>query len=155
MEISCVAQSLIQGDAINFFTNNYQLIYDSWISLPRGAASPTSTSMDELVVAAFDTLDSLRKQKDTTRLLLRFAYVHLIQAIDIHKAAARKERSHGCTRWKAGHGDITIAIDTYLGAKGSNGLSQAQLLEDMRKRDTMVCTCRATSYHTLLIYSES
>jgi hypothetical protein len=34
---------------------------------------------------------------------------------------------------KAGHGDTTIAINTYLSAKGNNGLSRAQLLEDMRK----------------------
>jgi hypothetical protein len=59
-EISCAARSLIQGDSINFFINNYQLIHKGWISLPTGTALVTSTSLDELIVAAFDTLDNLR-----------------------------------------------------------------------------------------------
>jgi hypothetical protein len=132
-EISCAARNLIQGDSINFFINNYQLIHKGWISLPTGAASLTSTSPNELIVAAFDTLDNLRYHQGITRLVKRFAYVHLIHAINIHKAAARKDRCHSRTPREPGHGDTTIAIDTYLGAKGTNGLSRAQLLEHMRK----------------------
>ena len=132
-EISCVAQSLIQGDSIDFFINNCQLIHEGWISLPTGTASLTSTNPNELIVAAFDTLDNLRYHQGTTRLVKWFAYVHLIHAINIHKAAARKDRCLGRMPREPGHGDTTIAIDTYLSTKGTNGLSRAQLLEHMRK----------------------
>ena len=84
-------------------------------------------------MAAFDTLDNLRYHQGITRLVKRFAYVHLIHAINVHKAAARKDRCHSHTPREPGHGDTTIAIDTYLGAKGTNGLSRAQLLEHIRK----------------------
>jgi hypothetical protein len=62
----------------------------------------------------------------------RLAYVRLIQAINIHKAAAKEDRCHGRTRREPGHGDTTIAINTYLSAKGTNGLSRGQLLEHKR-----------------------
>ena len=62
----------------------------------------------------------------------RLAYIHLIQAINIHKAAAREDRCYSRTRRKLGHGDTTIAINTYLNAKGTNGLLRAQLLEHKR-----------------------
>jgi hypothetical protein len=132
-EISCAAQNLIQDDSIDFFINNYELIYKGWISLPIGTASATSTNPDKLVVAAFDTLDNLRCYQGITRLVKRFAYVYLKYVINIHKAAARKDRCHGHTPREPGHSDTTIAIDTYLSAKGTNGLSRAQLLEHMRK----------------------
>jgi hypothetical protein len=137
-EISCVAQGLVQGEgeSIDFFLTSYQLICQGWISLPTGIASLTSTDPDKLVVAAFDTLDNLRYYQGATRLLKRFAYVHLIQAINTYKAAAREDRCHSRTprvRARArGHGDTTIAINTYLSAKGTNGLSRAQLLEHIR-----------------------
>jgi hypothetical protein len=73
-EISCVARSLIQGDAINFFINNCQLIYKGWITSVIGAASLTNASIDEFVIAAFDMLHSLRSHKDTIQLLMQFAY---------------------------------------------------------------------------------
>jgi hypothetical protein len=134
-EISCVAQSLIQGkgESIDFFLTSCQLICKGWISLPIGNALLTSTDPDELAVAAFDVLDNLRYYQGATRLLKQFAYVYLIQAINMYKAATRKDRCHSCTPREPGHGDTTIAIDAYLSAKGTNGLSRAQLLEHIRK----------------------
>jgi hypothetical protein len=132
-EISCVARSLIQGDDINFFINNYQLIYEGCITSVIGTASLTNTSINEFVIAAFDMLHSLSSHKDTTWLFMRFAYVQLIRAIDIFKAAARRDRSHSRTPRKVGHGDATIAIDTYLSARRNNSLSRAQLIEYVRK----------------------
>jgi hypothetical protein len=111
-EISCVARSLLRGDAINFFVNNCQLIYEGWISSLIGTAPLASNSTNESVIAAFDTLHGLRKRKDTTRLLMRFAYVQLIHAINAFKAAAKRDRFRGYSRRKAGHGDATIAINT-------------------------------------------
>jgi hypothetical protein len=78
-------------------------------------------------------LHSLRSHKDTIRLLMRFAYAQLIRAIDILKTAARRDQFHSRTRLKVGHGDATIAIDTYLSARRNNCLSRAQLLEYVRK----------------------
>ncbi len=45
-------------------------------------------SIEESVIAAFDTLQSLVNGKQIHRLLLRFAYIHLVRVIDIYRAAA-------------------------------------------------------------------
>jgi hypothetical protein len=83
-------------------------------------------------------LHSLRSYKDTAQLLMRFAYAQLIRAIDILKTAARRGQFHGRTRRKVGHGDATIAIDTYLSARRNNCLSRAQLRLEVRREAAII-----------------
>jgi hypothetical protein len=91
-EVNSVAQSLIQGESISFFINNYQLIYDDWLSSSiRAAFLNTDYSVDESIIAAFDVLHGLKSGKVSLRILLRFAYVQLIRAVDALRAAARKD----------------------------------------------------------------
>jgi len=49
-------------------------------------------SIKEPLIAIFDMLYSLRKRKDSLRVLLRFAYIQLIRAINALREAARKDR---------------------------------------------------------------
>ena len=52
-------------------------------------------SIEESVIAAFDTVQNLVNGKHIYRLLLRFAYIHLVRVIDIYRAAAAKDRVEG------------------------------------------------------------
>jgi hypothetical protein len=61
-------------------------------------------------------LHSLRKRKDSLQVLLRFAYIQLIRAIDALREAARKDRVYSYALRKSGHSDATIAIDIYIKA---------------------------------------
>jgi hypothetical protein len=66
------------------------------------------------------------------RLLLRFVYIHLVQVINIYRAAATKDRVEGQVSQGVGERDSTVAIDIYLAAKkkdSKGGLSRTKLLD--------------------------
>jgi hypothetical protein len=95
-EISVVARRLIKNDSVIYFLNNCRLIYESL--RPSIAQQPSvcnNNSIGESVIAAFDTIQNLVNGKHIHRLLLRFAYIHLVRVIDIYRAAAAKDRVEG------------------------------------------------------------
>jgi hypothetical protein len=64
--------------------------------------------------------------KHLYRLLLRFAYIHLVWLIGIYRAAAARDRVEGLISRGVGQRDITVAIDMYLAAKKEDcGLCRA------------------------------
>jgi hypothetical protein len=95
-----------------------------------------NNSIKESVIAAFDTVQDLVNGKHVCRLLLRFVYIHLVQVIDIYRAAATKDRVEGQVSQGLGQRDITVAIDMYLAAKkkiSKGGLSRKKLLDYCRR----------------------
>ena len=66
-EIRFVACKLVTGNTISFFLSNSQFICDTWTS-----SLITATSVTDVVVAAFDAVRFLSKDKGEIRLFLRF-----------------------------------------------------------------------------------
>jgi hypothetical protein len=113
-QIRSVASSPVEDNALAYFLENRQAIFAVWTSLSTTTAS---TSVDESVVAAFDTVRSLIQTKDPKRLNLRFAYVHLNSAINALDIA----------------GEVAYT-DTYLNAKNNSlDISSDQLTEYARR----------------------
>ena len=114
-QIHLVASSLIEGDAELLLLENWQSIYEAWVS--STAPSTTNQNIDGLVVAAFDTVHSLAQNKTCTRLKLRFSFVHLNRVIDILDNKIGMEYTY-----------------KYLNAKKTNAcLSRTQLIDYVRK----------------------
>jgi hypothetical protein len=136
-EISVVAQRLIKNDSVIYFLNNCRLIYENLIpSLVQQPLVSQNNSIKESVIAAFDTIQGLVNGKEIHRLLLRFAYIHLVRVIDIYRAAAAKDRVEGQLSRGVGQRDITVAIDMYLAAKkkvSRSSLSRTKLLDYCRR----------------------
>jgi hypothetical protein len=84
-QIRSVASSLVEDNALAYFLENRQSIFAAWTSISTTTAS---TSVDESVVTAFNTVHSLTQSKDRKRLSLRFAYVHLNRVINALDTAA-------------------------------------------------------------------
>jgi hypothetical protein len=134
-QIRSVASSLVEDNALAYFLENRQAIFAAWTSL-----SPTmaSTNVDEPVVAAFDTVHSLTRSEDRKRLKLRFAYVHLNNAINALDTA----------------GEVAYT-DTYLNAKNnSSDISSSQLTEYVR-RGERCSALTGPSPFLLSVYSRS
>ncbi|KAN0116790.1 hypothetical protein V8E51_002767 [Hyaloscypha variabilis] len=109
-QIRSVSSSLLEDNALAYFLENRQSIFAAWTSL-------STTSVDESVVTAFNTVHSLTQSKDRKRLSLRFAYVHLNHVINALDKAAE-----------------VAYTDTYLNAKNhSSDISSAQLTEYVRR----------------------
>jgi hypothetical protein len=111
--------------------HNSQSISEAWVS---SIQATTSDSIVEAIVAAFDEVHRLTKNKKSTRLSLRFSFVLLIHTIDALKAAT-KERLHCLAQRKPGYSNASLAIDIYLNAKtnASEGdLSRVELSEYRR-----------------------
>jgi hypothetical protein len=115
-EIGPVASGLITGDSVPFLLNNFQLIFDVWISFLTSKISIRSAN--QAVIAAFDTLYELLSDERDTRLLLRFAYVQLAEAIDALVKVAKEDRLVGHAYRGAGYKDESVYINIYLTAKG-------------------------------------
>jgi hypothetical protein len=136
-EISVVARRLIKNNSVIYFLNNCRLIYESL--MPSMAQQPlvcnNNNSIEESVIAAFDTVQNLANGKHIYRLLLRFAYIHLVRVIDIYRAAAAKDRVEGQVSREVGQRDSTVAIDMYLAAKkdSKGGLSRSKLSDYYRR----------------------
>lgn len=132
-EIDPVASGLITGDSIPFFLNNFQLIFDIWISFLTTKASVRS--VNHAVVAAFDVLDDLVRDYRDTRFLLRFAYVQLAEAIDALEKVVSTDRLAGHVHGGAGYRDESAYIDVYLTAKGKplNNLKKRNELSERRR----------------------
>jgi hypothetical protein len=63
--------------------------------MPSVAQQPlvcSNNSVEESVITACDTIQGLVNGKHIHRLLLRFAYIHLVRVIDGYRAAAAKDR---------------------------------------------------------------
>lgn len=95
-EISVVAQRLIKNDSVLYFLNNCRLIYESLMpSIVQQPLVYNNNSIEQSIIAAFDTIQGLVNGKHIHRLLLRVAYIHLVRVIDIYRAAAAKDRVEG------------------------------------------------------------
>jgi hypothetical protein len=123
-----------------YFLNNCRLIYESLIpSIVQQPLVYNNNSIEESVIAAFDTVQNLVNGKHIHRLLLRFAYIHLVRVIDMYRAAAAKDRVEGQVGQVSrgvGQRDSTVAIDMYLAAKkkdSKGGLSRTKLLDYCRR----------------------
>ena len=113
-QIRLIASSLIEEDAPSFLLENRHFIYQTWTSITLLA---TNTNINDSIGAAFDTVHSLIQSKKCSRLVLRFAFIHLKRLIDTLE-----------TQTKAGY------IETYLNAKKNLlHLSGRQLIEYARK----------------------
>jgi hypothetical protein len=136
-EISVVARRLIKNDSVVYFLNNCQLIYETLVpSLAKKPRVDHHSGIEGSVIAAFDTIQVLISGKDICRLLLRFAFIHLVQVIETYKAAAAKDRVDGRLIKKVGERNITVAIDMYLEAKkqtSEEGLPRKKLLDYYRR----------------------
>jgi hypothetical protein len=85
-EIRSVACRLVIGDTISFFLNNSQLIYDTWTS-----SLIIVTSVTDAIVAAFDAVRFLSKDKGEICLFLRFTYIQLVKAIKALKEVVAED----------------------------------------------------------------
>ena len=134
-EISVVAQRLIKKESICYFLKNCRLIYESFMPSPIRQSLSCSSSVEEHVIAAFDMVQHLVNGQQIHRLILRFAYVRLVQIIEVYKATATKDRVEGQVCREPGQRDITVAIDMYLAAKkiSGGGLSRTKLLDYYRR----------------------
>lgn len=134
-QIRSVASNLVEDNALAYFLENRQVIFAAWTSL-----SPTmaSTSVDESVVAAFDTVHSLIRSKDRKRLNLRFSYVHLNSAINALDAA----------------GEVAYT-DAYLNAKNNSSDISSNQLTEYARRGERWSTLAGTSPFLLSVYSRS
>jgi hypothetical protein len=103
-QIRSVASNLVKDNALAYFLENRLVIFAAWTSL-----SPTiaSTSVDESVVAAFNTVHSLIRSKDRKRLNLRFAYVHLNSAINALNTTGEVAYSNAYLNTKNNSSDIS------------------------------------------------
>jgi hypothetical protein len=134
-EISVVAQRLIKKDSILYFLKNCRLIYEGLMPSPIRQSLSCSSSVEEHVIAAFDMVQHLVNGQEIHRLLLRYAYIRLVQIIKVYKATATEDRVEGHISREAGHRDITVAIGMYLAAKkiSGGGLSRSKLLDYCRR----------------------
>lgn len=113
-QIRNVASNLVEDNALAYFLENSLAIFAAWTSLSITIAS---TSVNESVVAAFDTMHALTGSKDRKRLNLRFAYIHLNRAINALDTATEVSYTN-----------------TYFNAKNnSSGISSNRLTEYVRK----------------------
>jgi hypothetical protein len=134
-QIRSVASSLVEDNALAYFLENRQIIFAVWTSLSPAMAS---TSVDESVVAAFNTVHSLIRSKDRKRLNLRFAYVHLNRVINALDTAAE-----------------VAYTDTYLNAKNnSSDISSSQLTEYVRRGERWSILAGPSPF-LLSVYSRS
>jgi hypothetical protein len=134
-QIPSVAISLVEDNALAYFLENRQIIFAAWTSLSPAMAS---TSVDESVVAAFNTVHSLIRSKDRKRLNLRFAYVHLNRAINALDTAAE-----------------VAYTDTYLNAKNNlSDISSSQLTEYVRRGERWSILAGPSPF-LLSVYSRS
>jgi hypothetical protein len=124
-ELGPVASGLITDESIPFFLNNYNYMCDVWVFFLSARAKAQSAV--DAVVTAFDVLYRVIDVRDA-RLLLRFAYVHLAEAIDFLGNAISMERHTG--RVRPSCRDKSVYIDIYLTAKGKP-------LNDKKSRDEL------------------
>ena len=95
-EISIVARRLIKNDSVIYFLNNCRLIYESLMpSIVQQPLVCNNNSIEESVIAAFDTVQNLVNEKHIYRLLLRFAYIYLVRVINIYRVTVIKDRVKG------------------------------------------------------------
>jgi hypothetical protein len=134
-QIRSVASSLVEDNALAYFLENRQVIFAAWTSLSTTMAS---TSVDESVVAAFDTVRSLIQSKDRKRLDLRFAYVHLNRAINALNTV----------------GEVAYT-DTYLNAKNNSSDISSDQLNEYARRGERWSTLAGPSPFLLSVYSRS
>jgi hypothetical protein len=150
-EIGSVASSLITDESIPFFLNNHDHICDVWVFFLSTRA--TAQSAEDAVVAAFDVLYHIIGVGDS-RLLLRFAYVQLADAIDFLVNAVSMEQRTG--RVRPGCRDESVYIDVYLTAKGKP-LNDKKLRDKLTGRKRIgVCLHQLISLSPLLlaVYSD-
>jgi hypothetical protein len=112
-----------------------------------------NNSIEESVIAAFDTVQNLVNGKHIYRLLLRFVYIHLVRVIDIYRAAVAKDQVEGQVSRGFGQRDITVAIDMYLAAKkkDSKGTFQNEAIRLLPSRQAItssrLTTSKAEQFH--------
>jgi hypothetical protein len=128
--INPLANFLIEGSTVTFFFDNRQSIYEAWTTtLPR------CFNVIMSVIATFDMVNSLVQNKKGNYLKLRFAYIHLMRAIDVLDAARKRDplTSQACK--KPGYSINSVAINIYLNAKKDTSYkipSRSQLSEYIR-----------------------
>jgi hypothetical protein len=150
-EIGSVASGLITDESIPFFLNNYNHIYDVWVLFL--SARTTAPSAVDAVVAAFDVLYRVIGVRDA-RLLLRFAYVQLAEAIDFLVHAVSMEQGTGRVRPVCR--DESVYIDVYLTAKGKP-LNDKKLRDELSGRKRIGVRLRqlmSVSPLLLAVYSD-
>jgi hypothetical protein len=79
------------------------------------------------------------------RLILRFAYIHLVQVIEVYKATAAKDRVKGQVSREVGQRGISVAINMYLKAKekiSKEKFSRQKLLDYSRRGKRWSCLAR-------------
>jgi hypothetical protein len=152
-EIDPAASGLITDDSIPFFLNNFDLIYDVWIFFMSTRAK--ARSAEDSVVAAFDIFYCLIGVRDA-KLLLRFAYVQLAEAIEALVKKASTERRNGHVHQGSSYRDESVYIDVYLAAKGKP-LNDKKLRNELSGRKRIAVRLRQLVYPApllLAVYSD-
>jgi hypothetical protein len=147
-EIGSVASGLITDESIPFFLNNYNHMQDVWVFFLSARA--TVKSAVDTVVAAFDVLYRIISVRDA-RLLLRFAYVQLAEAIDF--LVSMEQRTGRGRPWCR---DESVYIDVYLTAKGKP-LNDKKLRDELSGRKRIGVRLRqlmSRSPFLLAVYSD-
>ncbi len=151
-DIRPVTICLMEENAVSFFFNNHQSIYETWTA----SLFTTSryNSVNESVIVAFDMVHSLSQNKKSNRLKLRFAYIHLTRAIDVLEAALTEHPVHsqGCR-----NPDYTasVIINTYLNAKKNTSKMSRSHLSEHKRIGRRMYDLTGPSPFQLSIYSES
>jgi hypothetical protein len=150
-EIGSVASGLITDESIPFFLNNYDYMCNVWVFFLSTRA--TTQSAADAIVVAFDVLYHIIGVGDA-RLLLRFAYVQLAEAVDFLVNAVSMEQRAG--RVRPGCRDQSVYIDVYLTAKGKP-LNNKKLRDELSGRKCIEMRFRqlmSVSPLLLAIYSD-
>ena len=115
-DVSPIANCLIEDNATSHFFSKRQVIYEAWIS-----SLTTTTSrcfnVTTSVIAAFDMVHSLVQDKKRNHLILRFAYIHLMRAIDALNVARKKDPLYSQAYQKPGYNINSVANNIYLDVK--------------------------------------
>ena len=123
-EINLIAPALIRLDVRVFLPQNYEFLVEQWTEIDRKISFENDPNKS--VITAFDLLYNIieeKKHKKTTKdkenfvLILRFAYIQLIRAVDICKETIKINRSSNLIHRKIGYSDASFPFDIYLQSK--------------------------------------
>lgn len=120
-DISQLAFSLIRSDAVDFFGQHLDDIFDFWMKILETSTLPSGIACnDPQVKYAFNALDGLIMTATDT-LAPRLANVQLDRMMGDLKSIITSSRQQGIIRSTVGRGNATIALDLYVSAQDTEG----------------------------------
>ncbi|KAH8754791.1 hypothetical protein F5883DRAFT_431137 [Diaporthe sp. PMI_573] len=135
----CLTDSLMRQNIREFFKDNYENIFRTWVSLLKETTlSYDASSSDERVVKAFRAINNVFENPNTPYLFLRLAFVRFNNMVKTLHIITNNDRRYGRIHTAVGHRNTSIAVDICL-ASQQKSLTRKEVLRRIRRSKRWAC----------------